>query len=97
MSSDDTRSQNDAVESAQGLANDVADLVKKSAGSTQQALDDGIAVASDAVKSGAAKARAEYGKAYERSQVRTDGMPGSVDILLASHYAIVCAIASYDC
>ena len=50
---------------AQHMASDVVQSVKDSANMAQQALDEGIS----AVTHGAALARDEYGKAYERSQV----------------------------
>lgn len=52
------------------VASDIVSKVKSSASNTQQALDGGVAVASNAVKLGAAQATAQYDKAYERSQVR---------------------------
>ena len=54
---------------ASDVASDVVKSFRDSANRTQQALDEGISVASDAVKNGAVIAQDGYTKAVERSQV----------------------------
>jgi hypothetical protein len=50
-------------------AEDVLQYVKNSAINAQAAFDDSLGSASDAVKSGAAEARFQYSRAYQRAQV----------------------------
>ena len=50
-------------------ASDSIAFIRGSANQTQQALEQGIDVASEALKSGAVTARQQYDRAYQRSQV----------------------------
>ena len=54
---------------ADQTAGEYLHLVKSSANNAQVAFDDGLGAASDAVKNGAAQARFQYSRAYQRVQV----------------------------